>query len=635
LEKDKILILPDKYWRVIAFIALLAAVQAPFAKTRWSSLHLIPDADFLEGGQFVMDAEAFYFGDSLTQKSMVKPAFSLNLGIIEWVNLELGYAGGPTLGFKARILGESGAVPSLAIGAHNILTHKEAYFFNSKDSTMANEFYVAFGKSIDPLKMRLHFGLQSIPKSKTEQINPFLGVEEYFGSGLYATLELERRKSAFWPSAFCSYRLLRKKLEIAGGIIGINRMLFDKNNKFAFSLTSTDDTAQFVRPGIWFGLRYCFNLSFGKKDIFMSVDDKIDKQTVSIELLKRQIDTLKKSAADNQRKMAVVDNSINMLSDSVLSDKNRLRSVLLEKIITLKTLYESEPFDPEQTRQLIGQIVALKDNALPSLKEFVADKKQDRHVRLLGISLIGNIGGTGASDILLDVLSQSEDPDIKIEILIALGKIKETRAIYVMEQMANDPTDVVAFTAQEVLQKLAKDKGIKLSSDLKMRTIAMPESSAIIEKKIPVSKAKDTVSAKLKSPVAPMISNDRKAQSPLGVFGDAKAATVSDSSHKIAPRKPATADSSKPAPQPAPPDDVWGVQTNDTSKAAPTKPDSVKKAIDAPISSASGDTTALHQAGKTDQTAKPVDKKSGKKEKPSKKLKDKQPASLPVDDKNW
>jgi hypothetical protein len=629
-------VFPYSFKLLLVSLLLLLAAQSLLAKTRWSSLHLIPDADFLEGGQFVADAEAFYFGDSVTQKSMIKPAFMLDMGIIEWINLQLGYAGGPTVGFKARLLGESKAAPSVAIGAHNIMTSREAYFFNSKDSTMANEFYLAFAKSIDPLKMRLHFGIQTIPGSKTEQINPFVGIEEYFGNGLYASIELKRRKSAFWPSAFCTYRVLQKKLEIAGGVIGINRMLFDKNNKFAFSLTSTGDTSQFVRPGIWFGLRYCFNLGLGKHDVFTSVDDKIERQVISIERLEREIDTLKKTAFDNQRKMAMVDNSINMLSDSVLSDKNRLRWVLLEKITTLKTLYESEPFDPEQTKQLIAQIVALKENALPSLKEFVADKKQDRQVRLLCISLIGNIGGTSASDILLDVLSQSEDPDVKIEILIALGKIKETRAIYVMEQLANDPTDVVAFTAQEVLQKLAKDKGIKLSSDIKMRSVAMPETSAtgasaISEVKIPVLKSKDQSTLKPK-PQSSSGAPESKAPNPSGVSGDAKGPKPKPALPDTARKKAVSSDSGKTAAATpvAPSDDVWGVQAMDSTKTP--KSDSVKAAA-AP---AGADTTARAQAVANNQAAKPVDIKGAKKEKSAKKPTASQPASsAPADDKNW
>jgi FOG: HEAT repeat len=597
MQQDRLRI----WWWASASFLLFLLLPSASAKTRWSSLHLVPDADFLYGGQYVIDAEGYYFSDSLRKKAVINPTALLDVGIIEWVNVEVGYAGGATIGFKARLLGETGPyIPSLAIGAHNIITNKEVNYFSSKDSTMANEFYVAFAKSVEPLKMRLHFGIQTIPGSSTEQVNPFVAIEEYLGTGFYATLEVARRKEAFWPSVFGSWRILQRKLEISAGVVAINRMLFDKNNKFKFSLTSSD-SGGFVRPGIWFGLRYCSDLSFGKKEAFSSMDEKLDRQSTSFEELKKEIDTLKRAIADNQRKMAQVDNSVSTLTDSVLSDKNRMRSVLLEKIVSLKSMYESEPFDPEQVRKAINQIVLLKENALPSLKEFVMDKKQDRHVRLLGISLIGDIGGTGASDILLDVLSQSEDPDIKIEILIALGKMKETRAVYVMEQLANDPTDVVAFTAQEVLTKLAREKGIKLSSELKMRTVVMPETSVIKEEKIPVLNAKDTLPAKGRNALP-------------------KKASV------------ASADSAKTIKSA---DDVWGVQTQDSSKTAahknvPSQPAAVDTAASKP---AIGDTSA---AAKTaGDVKKATGKQNVKKEKTVKKTKEKSAPPPPANDKTW
>jgi hypothetical protein len=479
-------------------ILLCGALANPaHAKTRWSSVHLIPDADFLSGGQFVVDVEGYTFNDSL-KGQIIRPTGLLNCGVIEWVNLEMGYAGGFTLGFKARLLGENGSyMPSLAIGARNIISGKEAHYFNSSD-TMTNAFYFALAKSVDPIRLRIHGGMQSIPTSKTDQADIFFGLEEYFGSGLYATLEVERLKGAFWPSLFVSWRVLEKRLEFSAGAVAVNRLFFDQNNKFSVSLASADG---FVRPGIWLGVRYKGFVRLGKNKVFSSVEDNVKTQGENIDLLKKQIDSLKTALSENLTRMAKVDNSIIMLSDSIYSDRNRLRAALFDKLIALKILYESEPFEPEQVKQAINRIISIKETALPIIKEFVVDKKQDRKIRMLGISLIGEMGGTGASDALLDVLSQSEDPDIKIEILIALGKIKESRALYVLEQLANDPIDVVAFTAQEVLLKLVKEKGIKLSEDFKMRPINMTAAPLIGEEKIPVpktariggAKAKDTL----------------------------------------------------------------------------------------------------------------------------------------------
>ena len=493
---------------------------------------MVPDADFLSGGQYVLDAHGYYFDDS-AKGARISPTGLIDAGIIEWVNLEIGYSGGLTCGFKARLLGEnSGAMPSLAVGVHNIISNKEAHYFNSRDTT-GGEFYFALAKSVEPLRMRVHCGMQSIPTSKKDQVNPFFALEEYFGNGLYGTAEVERRKGAFWPSLFVSWRLLKKKLEISGGAVAINRLFFDKNNKFSASLISSD-TVAFVKPGLWLGIRYCGGFGFGKNTLFTSVDDKLSSEHESIEALRKEVDSLKTTISENQTRMAKVDNSLLMLSDSVYSDKTRFRAALLDKLIALKTLYESEPFDPEQARQSIRRMVALKESALPVLKEFIIDKKQDRKVRLLSISLLGEMQGSGASDALLDVLSQSEDPEIKIEILIALGKIKETRAIYVMEQLANDPIDVVAFTAQEVLMKLVREKGIQLSSDFKMRPVSMPEPSIMKEEKIPIRKAAQAAAPKTAE-------TDRTPSSAAET--DTAAATVKK--------------------------DVWGVQGMDSTQAKP------------------------------------------------------------------
>jgi len=596
------------------------------AKTRWSSCHLTPDADFLSGGQYVLDGHGYFFSDS-AKGAVISPTVLADIGIIEWVNMEIGYAGGLTLGFKARLLNENqGLVPSLAIGARNIFKNKEAYYFHSKDTTLGNQFYIALSKSIDALRMRLHAGMLTIPTSKDDQVDPFVTLEEYFGAGLYGSIEVEKVKKDFLPSLFLSYRLFKKHLEISAGAVALNKLLFDKNNKFSFSLTSTDSTA-FVKPGIWFGIRYCGALSFGKNNLFMSVDDKVTQQHDAIELLRRQVDSLKTTLSENQVRMAKVDNSLLSLSDSVYSDKNRFRAALYDKLIALKTMYETEPFDPDQVRQLIRRITALKENAIPALKEFIVDKKQDRRVRLLSISLLGEMGGLGASDVLLDVLSQSEDPEIKIEILIALGKMKETRAVYVMEQLANDPTDVVAFTAQEVLMKLVREKGIRLSADLKMRRVVMPESSVMKEEKLPIQKSKSAAVEKSTDSLSHKSVEGQGAESAKSE----KKTTTTDSS--AVPQTSAPPDSTKHAIAQTGKanDDVWGIQTPSSADSAGTRTAKRNAGAKAPSDSSA-------QPGGGQAKIAPDAKNSAaapQKEKAAKKAKTQKKKSELVDDKNW
>jgi hypothetical protein len=496
---------PEKHHHLaMAGIVLLAvAVCSLQAKTRWSALHFVPDADFLMGGQFVVDGEGYYFSDTAAKASVNAGALA-TIGIIEWVNIEGGYCGGPTIGFKARILGESGDyVPSIALGVHNILTNREAGLFSGRD-TLTNEVYLAFGKSIEPLRMRIHLGLQTIPKSNKDQLNPYIALEEYFGNGLYASIEVFRRQQEFHPSLFVSYRFLKKHLEVAVGAVRINRLFFDQNNQFKVAL-GNKGTDEFVKPGIWFGLRYSGSLGFGKKGAFTTVEDQVSHQDKTIRSLSMTVDSLKLMVAETRRRMYDVNSTLMKMTDSMSMDKSRMKPILIEKITSLKSLYAEEPFEPERVRRAISEIVALRENALPGLREILLDKSLDKRTRVLTVMLLGNIGNAGASDILLDVLSQTQDPDIKIEICIALGKIRETRAEYVLEQLANDPVDAVAFTAQEVLLKLTRETGMKLSPDVKMRKIAITEPSSIVDAKIKTRQAADTaaVPSPAKKPAAP------------------------------------------------------------------------------------------------------------------------------------
>lgn len=566
-------------------ILLVLASFSLQAKTRWSALHFVPDADFLMGGQFVADAEAYYFSDTLA-KAVIKPAALVNIGIIEWVNIEAGYAGGPTLGFKARIIGESGNyVPSVALGVHNIISNREAGLFDAKD-TLTNEVYLALSKSIDPLKMRIHLGIQTIPKSSTDQLNPYFAIEQYFGNGLYGSLEVFRRKQEFNPSLFVSYRFLKKRLEIAAGAVRINRLFFDKNNQFKVALGDTG-TKDFVKPGIWFGLRYCFSLGFGKKDAFSTVEDRVSRQNETIRSLSLAVDSLRLIMTETRRRMYDVNTSLLKMTDSMSTDKSRLKPILLDKISSLKNLYAEEPFEPERVRRAINEIVALHENALPALREILLDKTLDKKVRVLTVTLLGDIGNSGASDILLDVLSQTQDPDIKIEICIALGKIKETRAEYVLEQLANDPVDAVAFTAQEVLLKLTKETGMKLAPDVKMRTVTIVEPGApIADAKIKTGQPTDTVQAGLPKKSA---QRDKTGQLPQALPLVKNAPAPASGGQDVwgigqRPADSAALDQAQKAPKtPAPgagPDSSRVVKLDSALAASATQGKNVKKAAD-------------------------------------------------------
>ncbi len=446
------------------------------ASTRFSSLHLVPHADLLRGGDVVVDLHGVYFNDASGEPS-VGPAFLAHFSFIEWVNLHVGYAGGTTLGFKARILGEQQPwMPSLAVGGHNFISHKEVYYFGieEKDREIRNEIYLALGKGIDQLKTKIHLGMQSIPGEEREVVNPFFGVEKYYGRGLYSSVEVHRRHEEFVPSLFVSWRTLKKRLEISAGLVALHRILFDENGEFGFGLQSHGDTT-FAKPALWFGLRYHGSLGFGKKGGFETVEDRLRRQEAMIAKLQMRVDELGRRLAGGTSRVEKLDSRLSAMSDSLPGNREHVKALVLDRLIALKSLYDSDPFEPEKVKQLVGEIVNYRDRALPALQGILLDREEDRRIRMLAAGILGEIGSGGASDVLIDVLSKDEDPRIKIEVLIALGKIRETEAMYLMEQLANSPNDAVALTAQEVLGKLERETGVKVSRDLRMRRISTEE----------------------------------------------------------------------------------------------------------------------------------------------------------------
>lgn len=452
--------------RQIVFTLLLILVpglQLSSALTRWSSLQLVPDADLLAGGTFVVSAHGYYFED-LATGSMIQPAGSINFGIIEWVNIQAGYTGGPNLGIKVRILGETRPwMPSLALGVSNIITHHEAYLYNRLADSLSNELFIVMGKSVEAVRLRIHIGMQSIPDNPLESVNPFIAIEKYFGAGVYATVEVHRRHETIHPSLFASWKLLKRHLEVSAGVIDIAGMFLSDETDPGSTLF-TSGSSRFVRPGVWVGLRYQGSLKIGKSGGFSAIEDRFSNQNNSIAALRSEVDSLKNMLQRSSLRIETMDKSLTKIVDSTVTDAGRMETLAMSKLAFLKELYDAEPFEPEAVATNMAELIAYRDRMLPALYAVVLDPIQESRIRSLAVTAVGEIGTQAASDIIIEVLGQVQNPEVLIECLIALGKIKETRAVYLIQQLVNDPNDAVAFTAGEVLQKLEKETGVTVSS---------------------------------------------------------------------------------------------------------------------------------------------------------------------------
>jgi hypothetical protein len=454
----------------LAFVLLIATNTS--AKTRWSTFHNIPDADLLEGGTLLWNVNCYYLLDPVDGKSKVKPAGSLSLGIIEWVNISGGYAGGPTFGMKVRILGETKDwMPSVALGVRNIFSNEDNYYFGNDADSIVNEVYCALGKGIENLRLRMNFGVMSVPTDKNDKINFFLGAEKYFGNGLYLTLELFRRQKEFVPSLFVDWRFLKRKVELYCGVVDITGLASKEKNK-----------GNFVQPGIQAGLRFYLNLRRGKSDGFTTLEDRLRDQNNTILTLQTDIDSLKSKLKMGTKRIDGLTESVRSLADEATSDEKQYRVIVLEKLVALKNLYEQEPFEPDQVKLASQGLTVHRDKIIPTLIEVALNKNEDTRIRTIATSTCGEIGSSAAADALIEILSQTYVPEIKIEALIALGKLKDIRAGFLIQQLSSDPNDAVAFTALEVLQKLEKETGIPLSS---VKSSPIPE-NVIPENKIGV-----------------------------------------------------------------------------------------------------------------------------------------------------
>jgi HEAT repeat protein len=61
---------------------------------------------------------------------------------------------------------------------------------------------------------------------------------------------------------------------------------------------------------------------------------------------------------------------------------------------------------------------------------------------------------TASANILMSVLTRFEDPSLKIDAIVALGKIGEPRCGPILKALRNDPDGGVAFTAAEIYRSL-------------------------------------------------------------------------------------------------------------------------------------------------------------------------------------
>lgn len=437
------------------------------ALTRWSTIHYIPDADFIEGWKYVGEYAGYYSSNDKDRGDFKHAGFA-RIGLSEWANIEGGYAGGLTLGLKAKVLSEGeGYRPSIAVGATNILRHKESYFYDTAKGLWKNEYFLAFGKSINPIRLRFHVGVSTMPEVTSEKLDWFFALEKYLGGNAYLTVETFYRDRKLHPSLFGTVRLFDQRVEFSCGAVDMLSMFMDENNKFAASFSSPR-VPGLVVPGIWVGFRYLGKYQFagGPFGGFGSLEEHQDYQNGLLKILKHDVDSLKMAIVDYDERITRFGNSFNRIADSAFENSNniRLRNLAIEQVTIINTLYGQEDFDPEKVSQAKKVLLDYGNVMAGILQDIVLDNKLERKIHTQAMTLLGEIATQKSADAVLDIMGQTLDPDVKIEGIIAIEKTKDRRAVYLLDQLANDHNPAIAFAATEVIQKLEKRAPLKRDS---------------------------------------------------------------------------------------------------------------------------------------------------------------------------
>lgn len=467
----------------LLFFSLIIS-SSLFAKTRWSSNHIIPDADFVGAGELITRYEMFINSDSTGQVNFTHLA-PFEMGFSEWLTLSLGYTDGVTLGFKGRILDEYNKyTPSLAIGVRNLFANEQLARggVNSRNYDYLGEIYLALSKSVEPIKTRFHLGVSSYPNSSNDQINIQFGVEKYFGNAFYTTLEGWSFADQLNLAIFGTFRVLKSQnLEVAVGLIDIERLFFNSSNEASFSLTP-DFSTDPVKPGISLTVAYAIPLSFGSKTQFRDIEDLYQEQEKNMKETRDKVDSLALLLAESSFRADSLSGRVDSLS-KVVNSADTIPSFyenILALLISYNNIYNQDIFKPNDAKKISGEIFGYGDDASPALLG-VLSIESDENLKLRAISLLGEMKSKDAVPSLLDMLADTRNSRMKIEIISALGNIDDRSVTYAITHLASSADEAVALTAKEILslwEKSKPEKNIENSENSSEKFVIEPNTSS-------------------------------------------------------------------------------------------------------------------------------------------------------------
>ncbi|MFH0919981.1 MAG: HEAT repeat domain-containing protein [Fibrobacterota bacterium] len=443
------------------------AAPSALAKLRITTVTNIPTSDLLANKQYSLKLNANFFsynpnGDTTKSSWWYLPVVVADLGVANRVEVGAGYAGGPTLRFKALIFEEDQffPMPSVLIGAKDILSSEECQFFGMTDkdtmAAMANNAYLALGKNFEPLGTRFHGGIMTNFGIKSERVSFFVGAEMYLGGGTYLTYEGFRRFGSIRHMFTINLKFFNRM--VAGfGFTELKPLLY-RNKTFGFHIKPDGNSSGFGQGGVHFQFNYTGEFS-GSAEGLKGVEDEILQLRKDVQDLKLKDRELEVKQEQNQNHVKELDEDL-ALSTSRASTKTKQdhRIVIAEQLNVISELLQNkDAYDPEQIAAHVAKIVEYKELALPTLTNIIRNPKSDPKLTSLAIQMVGQIGDKKSKTVLVRLLDYKES-NIKIDAIIALGKFNDKSVVPDLERMLTDTDEAVVMAAQEVIYALTGNK---------------------------------------------------------------------------------------------------------------------------------------------------------------------------------
>jgi HEAT repeats len=176
---------------------------------------------------------------------------------------------------------------------------------------------------------------------------------------------------------------------------------------------------------------------------------KVRRLRPSLRSLTQTVDPKKYGAAGVR---VLIDEMLEARHGRPAKDWERLGAAGRQILYLIASGEETHPF----RNRSIAVLGFLKDaGSLSYLGRILANRHEDRIVRMVAARAIGDVGVGSASQILLENLPDP-DPPLRHKIVQALGKIGDTRTMSQLHKLAsNDASDLVRQAAINALQRIS------------------------------------------------------------------------------------------------------------------------------------------------------------------------------------